>query len=81
MKKITLDDYQVRQVLQSIAANVIEWEERAKNAEIHHTARSIQKDLLETAISIEKQTNIKTYQAVSISTVFANILVYEKIEL
>lgn len=71
MKTITLkNDYQVSQLLQSIATNLIEWK--------HSTGESkaktmIMQDLLNMAIEIEQQTGIKAYQETSIKSLFLDI--------
>jgi hypothetical protein len=69
MKKIQLqDEFQVKSLLLSIATNVVEWKKMENELQ---SAKHIIKDLLKMAISIEEQTNVKTYENVSISSVFA----------
>jgi hypothetical protein len=69
MKTIQLqDEFQVKSLLLSIATNVLEWKKMEN--ELQSTSYII-KDLLKMAISIEEQTNVKTYDHVSISSVFA----------
>lgn len=67
MKTITLkNEFEVKSVLLSIASNVIEWKEREKNS----TTDLIIKDLVNLAIDIENQTNVKTFEKNSIASVF-----------
>jgi hypothetical protein len=69
MKTIQLqDEFQVKSLLLSIATNVVEWKKMENELQ---SAKHIIKDLLKMAISIEEQTNVKTYENVSISSVFA----------
>jgi hypothetical protein len=69
MKTIQLkDEFQVKSLLLSIATNVMEWKTMENKPKV---ANDIIKDLLKMAISIEEQTNVKTYDHVSISSVFA----------
>ena len=71
MKTITLkNDYQVSQLLQSIAYNIIEW--RSNTGE-SIAKTMILKDLLDLAIDIEKQTGIKAYQETSIKSLFLDV--------
>jgi hypothetical protein len=71
MKTITLkNDYQVSQLLQSIASNIIEWRSNTGESK---AKTMILKDLLDLAIDIEKQTGIKAYQETSIKSLFLDV--------
>lgn len=67
MKTITLkNEFEVKSLLLSIASNVIEWKRNEKN----NTIDAIIKDLVNLAIDIENQTNVKTFEKNSIASVF-----------
>lgn len=71
MTTITLkSDYQVKQLLQSIAANIMDFKERGSESK---AKTMILKDLLNMAIDIEEQTAIKAYQNTSIKSLFLDI--------
>jgi hypothetical protein len=71
MKQITLkNDYQVSQLLQSIASNIIDWKANTGESK---AKTMILKDLLDLAIDIEKQTGIKAYQETSIKSLFLDV--------
>ena len=71
MQTITLkNEYQVTQLLQSIASNIIDW--KANTGESKAKAM-ILKDLLDLAIDIEKQTGVNAYQDTSIKSLFLDV--------
>ena len=77
MQTITLKNtYQVEQLLQSIATNIIEIKKINDESE---TNIKIAKQLIDLATSIENQTGILTFQSVAMSTLFADILAKENL--
>lgn len=71
MNTITLkSDYQVRQLLQSIASNLLDFRERGTESK---AKTMILKDLLNMAIDIEEQTSIKAYENTSIKSLFLDV--------
>ena len=71
MKTITLkNDYQVGQLLQSIASNMLDFKSNATESK---AKTMILKDLLDLAIDIEKQTGVKAYQETSIKSLFLDV--------
>lgn len=73
MKTITLkNEFEVKSVLQSIASNVLQWKALDNAPEV---SKEIIKDLIKLAVNIETQTNVKTYDQISIQSVFAMDLI------
>lgn len=73
MTTITLtNEYQVKQILQSIAANIMDFKANVSNSKAKDM---ILKDLLDLAINIEDQTSIKTYDSTSIRQVITPIYI------
>ena len=73
MTTITLtNEYQVKQILQSIAANIMDFKANVSNS---RAKDMILRDLLDLAINIEDQTSIKTYDSTSIRQVITPIYI------
>lgn len=73
MTTITLtNEYQVKQILQSIAANIMDFKANVSNSKAKDM---ILRDLLDLAINIEDQTSIKTYESTSIRQVITPIYI------
>jgi len=66
------DENQVKQVLLSIGSNILEW--KSEKMDCIDAKKQVLRNLIGLALDIEKQTNIKTYESMSIATMFADCI-------